>query len=73
MRIEYDARIDAAYVYFVAEIAPGGIAKTVPVDPREIGGEINLDFDRDGRLIGMEIQGASRFLPAHVLGAPRNK
>lgn len=67
MIFEYDAAVDAAYVRFGAEIGPGGVARTVPVDPSEIDGEINLDFDSDGHLIGIEIQDASRFLPERVL------
>jgi uncharacterized protein YuzE len=43
------------------------VAKTVPLDPREIEGEINLDFDRDGHLVGIEIQAASRFLDTALL------
>ena len=67
MRIEYDPAIDAAYVRFVAEIGPGCVAKTIPVGPLEIDGEINLDFDREGRLVGIEILNASRFLPDDAL------
>ena len=73
MTIEYDPSIDAAYVRFTGEIGPSGVARTVPVDPREIDGEINLDFDADGHLIGVEIQDASRFLPADLLERAANK
>jgi uncharacterized protein YuzE len=67
MRLEYDPQIDAAYIYLRPAGASSEAAKTVPLDPLEIDGEINLDFDRDGHLIGIEIQGASRFLDASLL------
>jgi uncharacterized protein YuzE len=44
------------------------VAKTVAVDPTEVGGMIHLDFDRQGHLIGVEILDASSFLPPDVLG-----
>jgi uncharacterized protein YuzE len=66
MRLTYDKQIDAAYLYLV-DISPDQVSKTVPVDPQELDGEINLDFDRDGRLVGIEIQNASRFLSRVLL------
>jgi uncharacterized protein YuzE len=71
MKIEYDPRVDAAYIYFVPEIGAGGVATTYPCDPLQVNGEINLDFDADGRLLGIEVLDASRFLPKDLLaGAP---
>jgi uncharacterized protein YuzE len=67
MRVEYDHEADAAYLCLVAPEGATEVARTVPVDPSEIDGEINLDFDRDGRLVGIEIQDASRFLDAKLL------
>lgn len=68
MRLEYDREVDAAYLYVRDAIASGEVAHTVPLDPSEIDGEINLDFDRDGKLVGVEIQAASRFLDPWLLG-----
>ena len=67
MKISYDPEIDAAYIYLVGEIAPGGVAKTYPCDPREVNGQINLDFDSSGRLIGIEVLDASKRLPVQLL------
>lgn len=67
MRLEYDRQIDAAYIYLRAEGVLSEVAKTVPLDPREVDGEINLDFDRDGHLVGIEVQAASQFLDASLL------
>jgi uncharacterized protein YuzE len=68
VRITYDPDADAAYIYVVDEIGSGGVAKTVPVDPTEVGGMINLDFDSEGHLLGIEILDASAYLPAQLLG-----
>ncbi len=59
----YDRQVDAAYIR-LKEIAPGGVAKTYTCDVDEVGGEINLDFDQNGRLVGIEILGAFALLPA---------
>jgi Uncharacterized conserved small protein len=67
MRMTYDPEADAAYVYLVDEIGAGEVERTVPVDPVEIGGMINLDFDADGYLLGIEILDASKFLPPELL------
>jgi uncharacterized protein YuzE len=67
MRIKYDADTDAAYLYLSSPGHSGAAVRTVPVDPREIDGEIYLDFDAEGHLIGIESQDASRFLDPTVL------
>lgn len=66
MRVEYDKKVDAAYIY-LTEIDIGGVARTVPMDPTEVRGEINLDFDRNGRLVGIEVLDATRLLPSQLL------
>jgi uncharacterized protein YuzE len=67
MRIEYDPQSDAAYIYFVQDIGAGGVAKTYACDPAAVDGQIHLDFDDKGRLLGLEILDASSFLPAKLL------
>jgi uncharacterized protein YuzE len=67
MKLSYDGRVDAAYIQFYPEIAARGVAKTYSCDPLEVGGEINLDFDAAGRLIGIEILDASKKLPPELL------
>jgi uncharacterized protein YuzE len=67
MRVVYDREADAAYLYFLPSEAASEVARTVPLDPSEIDGEINLDFDRNGRLVGVEVQDASRFLDPSLL------
>lgn len=69
MRVTYDPSVDAAYLYLVELIRPGGVARTYTCDPREVRGEINLDFDSDGRLVGIEVLSASKKLPEALLQA----
>jgi len=69
MRMKYDAAADAAYIYVADEIEPGAAVKCVPVDPLAINGMINLDFDVEGRLLGIEVLAASKRLPPEALEA----
>ncbi len=71
MGVTYDAEADAAYVYLVRDIGVGGVAKTVPVDPSNIGGMVNIDLGPDGRILGMEVMDASSKLPESLLGLLR--
>jgi len=41
--------------------------KTYCCDPKEINGMINLDFDKNGKLLGIEIIGADKKLPESIL------
>ncbi|MEK7616168.1 MAG: DUF2283 domain-containing protein [Patescibacteria group bacterium] len=66
MKITYDKEADAAMIY-LQEIKQGGTAWTYPCDPTEIKGMINLDFDKDNRLIGIEVLDASKRLPKELL------
>ncbi|MCL6592208.1 MAG: DUF2283 domain-containing protein [Firmicutes bacterium] len=67
MRVTFDKSIDAAYIYLKEPINPGEAIKTYPCDPSEVNGEINLDFNSSGVLIGIEVQNASRKLPKEIL------
>lgn len=67
MKIEYDAGSDSAYIYLAEQRDHGGVAKTYACDPAAVDGQIHLDFDDQGRLLGMEILDASAFLPAELL------
>jgi len=66
VRVTYDPAVDAAYIYLV-EIPPGRVASTHVCDVEVANGSINLDFDRDGKLLGLEVLGATRLLPHEVL------
>ncbi len=68
MIIKYDSKANAAYIRLADEILAGGVDYTYPCPPSEVGGAmINLDFDSDRRLVGIEILGARTVLPPEVL------
>jgi uncharacterized protein YuzE len=65
-----DPEADCAYIKLVP-IAPGGVDHSVCVADEfpELKGDVNLDVDRDGRLLGIEIVAARKFLQAELLDA----
>jgi uncharacterized protein YuzE len=64
MKITYDKEVDAVYIYFSTRIKTGAVDFTYPCDPTEVRGEINLDFDKSGKL---EILDASKKLPEELI------
>ena len=58
MIIEVDRDADAAYIYF-REIKSGEVVKTISLNE-----EINIDLDKEGVTIGIEVLNASKNLPS---------
>ena len=57
-KLEYDAETDAAYIRFSRE----------PIEEsEEVSAGIVLDFDSNGRIVGMEIMKARQHLPPDML------
>ncbi|RPE39002.1 uncharacterized protein DUF2283 [Streptomyces sp. Ag109_O5-1] len=54
VRVTYDKTANAAYVYLTQPQARVKSARMYPCDPVDVDGMINLDFDEQGRLIGIE-------------------
>jgi uncharacterized protein YuzE len=69
MKIEYDKSIDAIYIYLIPDkdVKSSWVKKTYPCDPSEVNGMINLDFDENGHLGGIEIIDASKKLPKEII------
>lgn len=65
VRVTLDDEANAAYIYLMDGIASGSVARTVPLDHR--GAMINLDFDANGRVVGVEILGAAAALPTELI------
>ena len=65
MRMTLDPDADAAYVE-IAGVEHRSV-EAIPVDRPD--GMIVLDFDRDGHLLGVEVLGATRLLPADILAS----
>ncbi len=69
MKITYDKQADAAYIYLLENdhIVSGWVKKTYPCDSTELTAMINLDFDNDDKLGGIEVLDASMILPKGLL------
>ncbi|MGW0842780.1 DUF2283 domain-containing protein [Streptomyces sp. NPDC002787] len=67
LKVTYDRTADAAYVYFIDPQARAKATHMHPCDPVKVGGMINLDFDEQGRLIGVEVLAAGAKLPPYLL------
>lgn len=67
MRFTYDPEADAAFVYIVGHIDPGQVARSEMCDLEIREGAVILVLDADERLLGIELLGASRLVPAEVL------
>jgi uncharacterized protein YuzE len=68
MKIGIDKEADAAYIYVKSRIEDGEVAKTI-----EVNNNIILDFDADGKLIGIEILNASKNLTKDFLNSVSQK
>jgi uncharacterized protein YuzE len=59
----YDHIADSAKIYLVDAVAFGTVARSTHCDLDVDAAAVNLDFDIDGRLLAIELLGASRLLP----------
>lgn len=62
MRFEYDKEVDAGYIYVVEDVKNGEAVKTI-----QLNDNIILDFDKNGKLLGVEILDAKKVLSEKVL------
>ena len=67
MKLRYDSSVDAAYITLLGDDDVPSFGSTYACDPAEVKGQIHLDFDLDGRLIGIEVLQASKKLPMSML------
>ena len=65
MKVTYDPALDAAYISIGREWRP--VALTCPIDEIKAGAYIHLDFDKTGRLVGIEALNAQRLLSEELL------
>ncbi|WP_087007181.1 DUF2283 domain-containing protein [Gulosibacter sp. 10] len=74
MNIEYDPEANAAYIP-LSQSSNGGVEYTATGITPPLGeGEINLDFNGNGQLIGIEIIGARSLLrPEDIENTPPTK
>ena len=62
MKIEYDREADVAYIYLKYPLKDGECKKT-----QELNESIIVDYDGDGKLLGVEILNASKLLTKKVI------
>ena len=69
-RVNLDRSTGDAYIS-LGDIGVGGVKRSVPLMPEdtepEAMGSLVLDFDRDGRLVGIEVSGANTVLRPELL------
>ena len=61
MKITLDKEADAAYIYF-KDISEGEVSDTISLNEN-----VNIDLDKEGKTIGIEILEASKNLPSNAL------
>ena len=61
MKTTYDKEADAAYIYF-KDISAGEVFATISLNEN-----INVDLNKEGRTLGMEILNATKNLPEIAL------
>jgi uncharacterized protein YuzE len=66
-RVTYDAQANAAYVYLVDAIRPGEAVR------QQVIGNVILDFDIDGKLLGIEVLDARGVLRETTLAMAEPK
>jgi len=67
MKIEFDEKVDAAFVYF-KDISAGEVKRTISLDDN-----LNIDLDKDGKILGIEILNASESIPVSSLSELKEK
>ncbi|MFC5738796.1 DUF2283 domain-containing protein [Sinirhodobacter huangdaonensis] len=67
MKIKYDPSVDAAYIQLKSDDDHTSFGFTYCCDPAEVEGQVHLDFDSEGRLVGIEILQASKKLPQYLI------
>ena len=69
MRVTFDPQARAGYIYLTGSMEPGGAKKTVAV--AECDSSIILDFDGEGRLIGIELLDPALIHPVLLANAEK--
>lgn len=72
LEIRYDAEADAAYIYVVPRGPARSVARTRFCDVELEGAAISVDLDATNSVLGIEILGASKVLPAALLTEPES-
>jgi uncharacterized protein YuzE len=66
VRITYDPEVDAAYVYLTDEALTAGRDSVSCDPPEDAQGNVVMDW-KDGKIVGLEVLGASSLLHSDLL------
>jgi uncharacterized protein YuzE len=68
MKITYDKSVDAAYIH-LGNFYSGKVVTTDSFEIKKIVpfGDINVDFDNDQKIVGIEVLNASKYLAEDLL------
>jgi len=69
VRMTYDSEANAAYIYLVEEIDRGEAVRSCVADIAMDNAAITIDFDAEGRVLGIEVLGASHALRPETIRA----
>jgi len=69
VRVTHDSEANAAYIYLVEEIGRGEVARSCVADIAMDNAAITIDFDAEGRVLGIEVLGASQALRDETIRA----
>ena len=67
IEFSFDEETDCSYLALVPDISRGVVKTTRTCEIDDVGGLVNMDFDLDGKLMGIEVVGASKILPKEFL------
>lgn len=62
MKLHYDKTADAAYIYFEYPLTDGAVDETI-----EVSENVYFDYDKQKKLLGVEILNASKILGKKAL------
>ena len=66
MKVEYDDEADAAFLWLTDQEPIQGIIAN-EIWPRELNEHVGMLFNEDGKIVGIEVLFASRYLQAEIL------
>jgi uncharacterized protein YuzE len=66
MRITHDRRTNTVYIY-LTDYDDGDVARWYVLVEHDVKGDFTFDFDKSGRLLGIEVKFAAQGLPPDFL------
>lgn len=67
LRVTFDDEVDAAYISLKHPLSSGEAVRQICVDGGDDPWDVIIDVDANGRILGLEVLGASERLPLDLL------